>query len=162
MRVRKIFQLFISALLVAIVTSKGSGGSGGSGGGSGGGGSHGSSANGAKSSKNARYMLGTVFVVFILGGNNEWVEDTTSDLCPIPYCTISVSEENLEMERCGTQEECDAVMIDDLELDLEDDGWGTGAIIAMVAGVIFLCLCCIEIQYGCIGICQRGRKQNDD
>ena len=110
-------------------------------------------------------MAGSVFIVFILGGNNEneWVEDTTSDLCPIPYCTISVSEENLEMERCGTQEECDAVMPDNEELELEDAGWGTGAIIAMIAGVIFVCACCIEIQYGCIGCCtRRNRKQNDD
>ena len=66
------------------------------------------------------------------------------------------------MERCGTQEECDAVMLDE-ELEEEDGGWGTGAIIAMVAGVIFVCACCIEIQCGCMGCCtQRNRKQNDD
>ena len=115
MRVKRILQLFIITLLAAIVTSKGSGGGGGSSGGGGGkgGGSHAASTAGARSSKHARYLAGAVFIVFILGSNGEWEEDTTSDLCPIPYCTISVSEDNLEQERCGTQEECDAVMLDE-------------------------------------------------
>ena len=74
------------------------------------------------------------------------------------------SEDNLEQERCGTQEECDAVMLDEDVVELEDGGWGTGAIIAMVALAIFFCMCCLELRFNVIGCCRdrRREKQQDD
>ena len=48
--------------------------------------------------------------VIIIGGPSDAPITTysTSDQCPIPYCTIE--DESGAGDRCGTQKECDSVM----------------------------------------------------
>ena len=45
---------------------------------------------------------GVITTVFVFGGNDQWIE-STSDQCPVPYCTTG--------DRCGTHEECDAAAL---------------------------------------------------
>ena len=60
----------------------------------------------------ADYHRGTIYTVWRLSDNGIDFEESTGDLCPIPYCTIFMTEEDpgyeptLQRSRCAVASEC--------------------------------------------------------
>ena len=90
--ISKMVTAVLLLMVLVVVDGKGGGGGGsgsGSGGSSGGSSSGSSPANGSGSRRPlASYTIGTVAAVWILGANGVDYEESTNDLCPVPYCSI--------------------------------------------------------------------------
>ena len=145
MRVRSIFTLIIAVLALSslgAVSAKG-----GHAGGSGRGGKnyHHGTSSGSGSGARARITTGVVVSVLIMGSSGEQLQ-STSDSCPIPYCTIK--DDSIGGDRCATEEECEAA----------ESGSGFPIIMALLAVIgfsIILCWAYPKIKKKC---CKKQKK----
>ena len=89
----------------------------------------------------ARYSAGTVIIIWSTGSDGELYK-STSDLCPIEYCTIEGDD---GLQRCGDEYECYKAM-------------NTGNVVIWVIIVIVALVIFIIAKIMCGNKCKRCKK----
>ena len=144
--------MFMWQLEESTVMAKGSKGGGGKSRSGGGGWGWGKSKSKSKSSKTkvkkpkANYYPGTPIFIWTTGPDGVSYQ-STSDLCPIQYCTIEGDD---GLERCGSTEECEKAM-----------SHTTAYVLLSILGVIVLAIAVRLMWYPCKKCMRCGKGETE-